>query len=103
MSCCGGNKNTMNNLMPTKTVKEFYGAFDPNNYYDQNQTYVIDPDNYYAPPWPADRTTFDTDLQKTLNPSTQPDFINYTQAKKVSNLDRKSIMNGNVNYNSYSY
>ena len=41
MSCCGGNKNTMNNLMPTKTVKEFYGAFDPNNYYDQNQTYVL--------------------------------------------------------------
>jgi hypothetical protein len=103
MSCCGGNKNTMNNFMPTtQTIKEFYGNFNPDNYYDQNQTYVIDPDNYYAPPWPADRTNYDMEIQKNFNPSSLPDFINYTQAKKVD-LDRKSVLNGNMNYNSYSY
>ena len=46
MSCCGG-KNTMNNTMSTKTVKESYGDFNPNNYTDQNQTYVINSNNYY--------------------------------------------------------
>ena len=97
MSCCGG-KNTMNNTMPTKTVKEFYGDFNPNNYTDQNQTYVINSNNYYAAPWPAYRTQYDMDVQKILNPSTQPDFINYIQAKKAGDLNRKSIFNGNINY-----
>jgi len=102
MSCCGG-KNTMNNFMPTRNIKEPYGAFNPNDYNVENHTYVVDPQSYYAPPWPADRTSYDAEIQSALNPSGKPDFINYTQAKKNSNLDRKSIFNGNANFNSYSY
>ena len=101
MSCCGG-KNMNNFMLPTKSVKEFYGDFNPNNFYEQNQTYAIDKDNYYAPPWPIDespyRTEYDLSYMRRFNPSVIPDFLVYNQGNKIQNLSRKSIFNGNVNF-----
>ena len=67
MSCCQ-NKNA--------PVENFHK--NPLNYDQESQTYTIEEGTYYAPPWPAQRTVFDSTLQNSFNTSGIPDFLNYS-------------------------
>ena len=69
MSCCQNKKNV---------GVENFDSYNPTNYDQENQTYTIDSDSYYAPPWPAQRTQFDLSLQNKFTTVGIPDFLNYS-------------------------
>lgn len=112
MSCCGNKK--MQNL--GNFPIENYTLPRAQNYDDEAQTYTNESSDYYAAPWPMERTAFDGNLQAEFNTSNIPDFLNYTSgnapvmpwssstAPASLNLNRKSVMKGNKNYyTNYSY
>ena len=100
MSCCNGNSQNQN-------MENF--AHNPLDYDQESQTYTIDNNSYYSPPWPAQRSVFDMDLQQKLNTSSIPDFLNYSSHVASSNAphkpNRKSLITGQYynGGNAYNY
>lgn len=79
MSCC-------NNEMHYYPIENYCSSCNPTNFTPQDKTYTI-ADTYYAPPWPAERSKYDQNLQTRLNTASIPDFLNYSNTpKKVLNI-----------------
>ena len=89
---------TYYNQIPLHRVENYCSnCANPNNYENEVNTYVVDPTNYYAPPWPANRTRADMVLQKRWFNIVKelPDFLNYSngcivEAKDAGRLDDNS-------------
>ena len=85
MSCCQQNMsrqtNSSQNNMQRPAMENF--IMNPNDYDLQKQTYEIDPSAYYAPPWPAGRTTYDMALQSQFNTINIPDYLNFKDSVKT--------------------
>lgn len=78
MSCC-------NNNFPSHDyyVENYCSSCkNPADFTPEEKTYTIG-NTYYAPPWPADRSTYDKNLQKIFSTSTIPDFLNYSSTLKT--------------------
>ena len=107
MSCCQQN---MFRQAPNSQFKmqmpsmENFTMMSPTDYEMQKQTYEIDAKTYYSPPWPAQRTGYDTGLQNQFNVIKIPDYLNFIDVvKKEQGLPeaRPSIKTGR--YDNYSY
>ena len=108
MSCCQQNMfrqvpNAQNRMqMQNPSMENF--MMSPTDYNMEKQTWEIDPNSYYSPPWPAQRTTFDMGLQSQFNTISIPDYLNFSDAVKQQKSlpdTRPSIKTGR--YDNYSY
>lgn len=101
MSCCQNNTGTTSPTMRNIEGFNYPQRFNPANFNKESNTYTVG-DKYYAAPWPAQRTEFDSNLKTKFNTSSMPDFLNYSNAvvAPVSET-RKTILKGR--YDSYSY
>ena len=105
MSCC----NNKNKNMVSENYEYSGNYHHPLDYDVERQTYTIDNASYYAPPWPATRTTFDMNLQTKFSTAAVPDYINYSSDVKQqaamqsgeATPARKSMSTGR--YDSFSY
>ena len=97
-----GNMDFQNQVtMQSPSMENF--MMSPTNYDMQKQTYEIDPQSYYAPPWPVQRTVYDMGLQNQFNTIKLPDYLNFSDdIKRQQGLpDIPSIKKGR--YDNYSY
>jgi hypothetical protein len=103
MSCCQQNNSQRQNSNSARMqIENFMES--PTNYDTQKQTWEISQGVYYAPPWPAQRTLYDSGLQAQFNTIKLPDFLNYNDTvKRHQSLReaRPSIKTGR--YDNYSY
>lgn len=92
-NCTRGNQSVEN-------YSESCCGHDPNDFDELKNTYTIDSGAYYAPPWPAQRTTFDQKLQSTWNIGQTPDFLNFNSGVPVAKsfLTKPSISKGQYYY-----
>lgn len=101
MSCCQNNTRMTTPAMRTVEGYECLQKFNPNNFSKEDKTYIVGK-QYYAPPWPTERTEFDSNLQAKFSTSQIPDFLNYSNVRGALPVEtRKSIQTGR--YDAYSY
>ena len=102
MSCCQNNTGTTTPAMRNIEGFECRQKYNPNDFTKEVNTYVVNKKQYYAPPWPTQRTVFDSGLQSKFTTASIPDFLNYSSSAGASSAEtRKSIQKGR--YDSYSY
>ena len=105
MSCCQQNmfRQVANpqNRMQNPSMENFMS---PTDYNMEKQTWEIDPQSYYSPPWPAQRTNYDMGIQNQFNTIKIPDYLNFSDSVKQQKSlpdTRPSISAGR--YDNYSY
>lgn len=90
--------------MSCNQMFEKFQMKNPNDYDPSKSTYAVDSSVYYAAPFPTPRTQFDKTIIAKHNPSSLPDFLNYTNSTPRNTLPSKpSIMRNNVNFTFIGY